>query len=159
MLTVVPLYCPFMALAISGPICDQSIVSQLTAGPDEPPLAAVVGVVPAIASVGVSAGAVFVAAAAAAGVSVAAAAAAGVSVAAAAAAGVSVAAAAGAVVAGALVGVLSAPHADSNRLNSTIMGINIPQRLLDLDMVTTFLLSEQQMGVIPSIVRGELTRY
>src|SRR6476661_1850078 len=42
MLTVVPLYCPFMALAISGPICDQSIVSQLTAGPDEPPLAAVV---------------------------------------------------------------------------------------------------------------------
>src|SRR5436190_2139698 len=56
-LTVVPLYCPFMALAISGPICDQSIVSQLAAGPDALPPAAVMGVVPAMASVAVAPGA------------------------------------------------------------------------------------------------------
>src|SRR5438067_1504283 len=68
-----------MALAISGPSCDQSMVSQLTAGPDEAP--DVVGVVPAAAAVvlvGAAAAAVaLVGAAAAAAVVVGAAAAAG----------------------------------------------------------------------------------
>src|SRR5690348_13888797 len=112
MLTVVPLYCPFMALASSVPICDQSMVSQLTAGPDELPPAAVVGVVPAMASVAVAPGAE---------VSVApAAGAAGVSVAAAAAGVFAAAAVVGAVVAaaGAVVG-FSPPQAESSRLSIT----------------------------------------
>src|SRR5689334_21860083 len=115
-LTVVPLYWPFMALAISGPIADQSMLSQLTAGPPlvDPPVVAVAPPVAAVVSVGAATAAVVLVGAAAAVVSVGAATAAVVFVG---------AAAGGLVGAGALVGVASVPQAVETkaiRIRSTV---------------------------------------